>query len=124
MTIRTSEKSKNVISTLTRSFSLGAENVIARIAIVYSLKNYFEDLDFTILEDSKGKEYSRKVLFGTHDKTYVGIICHAHKIRETSPLLPKIIKFHLDRGLNLLEEFKNDRPKINTYEFISGLTLE
>jgi len=124
VTIRTSEKSKNVISNLTRSFSLGAENVIARIAIVYSLKNYYEDLDFNNLEDSKGKEYSRKVLFGTHDKTYVGLICYTHKIRETSPLLPKIIKFHLDRGLNLLEEFKNDRPRINTYEFISGLTTE
>ena len=124
MTIRTSEKSKKIITMLTSSFSLGAENVIARIAIVYSLKNFYEDMDFTVIDDSKGKEYSNKVLFGSHEKTYVGIICFVHKIRETSPLLPKIIKFHLDRGLHLLEDYKNDRPRISTYEFINGLHLD
>jgi DNA sulfur modification protein DndE len=124
MTIRTSENSKNIISTLTSSLSLGTENIIARIAIVYSLKNHVGELDLNILEDSKGKEYTRRVLLGVHDKTYVGMICAVHKIRETSPLLPKILKFHLDRGLKMIEQFKNERPRINSMELIVGLANE
>ena len=37
--IKTSAKNKEVVTVLTRKFGLGAENVIARIAIVYSLQN-------------------------------------------------------------------------------------
>jgi len=122
MTIRTSENSKNIISTLTSSLSLGTENIIARIAIVYSLKNHTGELDLNVLEDSKGKEYTRKVLLGTHDKTYVGMICAVHKIRETSPLLAKILKYHLDRGLKMIEQYKNERPRINSMELIIGLS--
>lgn len=36
--IKTSAKNKEVVTVLTRKFGLGAENVIARIAIVYSLQ--------------------------------------------------------------------------------------
>lgn len=35
--IRTSAKNKDIVTILTRKFGLGAENVIARIAIAYSL---------------------------------------------------------------------------------------
>ena len=124
MTIRTSENSKTIISALTYSLALGAENIIARIAIVYSLKHHQGELDLNSLEDSKGKEYSRKVLLGTHDKVYVGMICQVHMIRETSPLLAKILKYHLDRGLRLIQEFKDARPRINTIEFLNGLASD
>lgn len=124
MTIRTSENSKNIITTLTSSLSLGTENFIARIAIVYSLKHHNGQLDLNNLADSKGKEYSRKVLLGNHDKEYVGMICHVHMIRETSPLIPKLLKYHLDRGLHLIQNFKDERPRINTIEFIYALTSD
>jgi DNA sulfur modification protein DndE len=37
--IRTSKDNKEVVSKLTRKLNLGAENVIARIALAYSLKS-------------------------------------------------------------------------------------
>ena len=37
--IKTSAKNKELVTQLTRKFALGAENVIARIAIAYSLKS-------------------------------------------------------------------------------------
>ena len=37
--IKTSAKNREIVVDLTRKFNLGAENVIARIAIAYSLKS-------------------------------------------------------------------------------------
>ena len=63
--IKTSIKNKDHVIDLTRKFNLGAENVIARIAIAYSLQSgvKFSPLD---IKDSGGKEYSRNVLFGAY----------------------------------------------------------
>ena len=57
--IKTSAKNKEVVTVLTRKFGLGAENVIARIAIVYSLQNgnRFLPTDTTI---KTGQRDSRK----------------------------------------------------------------
>lgn len=52
--IKTSAKNKEVVTVLTRKFGLGAENVIARIAIVYSLQNGNRFLP-TDTTDSGGK---------------------------------------------------------------------
>lgn len=59
--IKTSSKNREIVSELTRKFNLGAENIIARIAIGYSLQSRkkFDPLD---IKDSGGKEYSRSVL--------------------------------------------------------------
>ena len=58
--IKTSAKNKELVTQLTRKFALGAENVIARIAIAYSLQSgiHFSPLD---IKDSGGKEYSKNV---------------------------------------------------------------
>ena len=37
--IKTTAKNKEAVTVLTRKFALGAENVIARIAIAYSLQS-------------------------------------------------------------------------------------
>ena len=63
--IKTSSQNKDAVTILTRKFGLGAENVIARIAIACSLQSgvKFSPLD---VKDSGGKEYTKNVLFGSH----------------------------------------------------------
>ena len=61
--IKTSIKNKELVTQLTRKFALGAENVIARIAIAYSLKSGVK-FHPTEIKDAGGKEYSKSVLFG------------------------------------------------------------
>ena len=58
--IKTSAKNKEVVTVLTRKFGLGAENVIARIAIVYSLQEGTRVLP-TDTKDSGGKEDTKSV---------------------------------------------------------------
>ena len=62
--IKTSKENKIVVTELSRKFNLGAENIIARIALAYSLS---QDrlLSLTDIADSQGKEYSKNILFKT-----------------------------------------------------------
>lgn len=59
--IKTSKENKEVVTNLTHKFGLGAENVIARIALTYSMQSghKFKPSD---VSDSGGKEYSKKIL--------------------------------------------------------------
>lgn len=70
--IKTNSKNKENVVELTRKFNLGAENIIARIAIAYSLQSgvKFSPLDIT---DSGGKEYSKNVLFGNYYSIYIAM---------------------------------------------------
>ena len=72
--IKTTLANKAVVTELTNKFMLGTENVIARIAIAYSLHSgkHFSPLD---VKDSGGKEYSRNVLFGQRFPFYLAMIC-------------------------------------------------
>jgi DNA sulfur modification protein DndE len=101
--IRTSKKNKELVSLLTREHSLGAENVIARIAIAYSLEQG-RKLDLSDLKDSGGKEYSRAVLLGDKDDIYIGMICSFYGIHRSNQDLGKYVKMHLDIGLESLKE--------------------
>lgn len=100
--IRTSKANKELVSELTRKHSLGAENVIARLAIAHSLKEG-EKLDLNNIEDSGGKEYSRKVLFGEYENIYLGMICNFYEIHRGDKSLGRLVKMHLDDGLKRLE---------------------
>ena len=53
--IKTSARNREVVVDLTRKFNLGAENVIARIAIAYSLKSGVK-FSPTDVKDAGGKE--------------------------------------------------------------------
>ena len=81
--IKTSFENREAVTILTRKFNLGAENIIARIAIAYSLQNdaRFSPLD---VKDSGGKEYSRNVLFGSLYPIYVAMICTHYNIQDTN----------------------------------------
>ena len=95
--IKTSSRNKEVVVDLTRKFNLGAENIIARIAIAYSLQcgAKFSPLD---VKDSGGKEYNKNVLFGPYYKIYIAMICTHYQIQDTDKDIPRYLKLHLDDG--------------------------
>ena len=81
--IKTSAKNREIVVDLTRKFNLGAENVIARIAIAYSLKSGVK-FNPTDAKDSGGKEYSRAVLFGSNDFLYIAKVIIERSLHEVS----------------------------------------
>jgi len=111
--IRTSKDNKEVVSQLTRKHNLGAENVIARIALAYSLKSD-KKLKIEDLKDSGGKEYSRKVLFGDYDKYYLALVAQHYQVHISNQDLGKYVKLHLDDGLEMIEKNQNFNNSIIT----------
>jgi len=109
--IKTSEDNKLRVTELTNSLQLGAENVIARIALSYSLSKE-EKLDLKNIKDSKGKEYSNKVLFGNYLPFYVALVCQHYEIYKTNSEIPKYLKLHIDHGLELIHEEWLDNPNL------------
>lgn len=115
--IKTSLQNKEAVTILTRKFGLGAENVIARIAIAYSLQNgaRFSPLD---VKDSGGKEYSKNVLFGNLYTMYATIMCKYYNIRMSDKDLPRYFKLHLDDGLERIMEDVKDNPNLIGYDYL------
>ena len=99
---KTSKENKELVTELTSRHSLGAENVIARLAIAHSLKEG-KKLDLKNLTDSGGKEYSRKVLFGEYENIYLGMICNLYGIHKNDKDLGRLVKLHLDEGLHKIK---------------------
>ncbi|KXK30211.1 MAG: hypothetical protein UZ01_01684 [Candidatus Brocadia sinica] len=115
--IKTSAANKSIVTELTRKLSLGPENIIARIAFAYSLSKN-EKFSLAEVRDSKGKEYSRNVLFGDNLPYYVSLICAHYKIYKTDKDIPKYIKMHIDHGLELIDgEFKKN-PNLTGFDFL------
>lgn len=115
--IRTSKENKEIVSQLTRTLGLGAENVIARIALTYSLSKD-NKLELKNIHNSSGKEYSKSVLFGEYYDYYLGLICVHYNLYKTDKDLPKYIKMHIDDGLQLLNEEINERSNIDGFDFL------
>ena len=115
--IKTSTENRERVARLTRKFGLGAENIIARIAIAYSLKqgNHF---DPTKVKDSGGKEYSRNVLFGNLFPLYLSMICEHSQIKSTDKDLPRYFKLHLDDGLELIDKDVKDNPNLVGFDYL------
>ena len=115
--IKTSTENKERVTRLTRKFGLGAENIIARIAIAYSLKQGGH-FDPTKVKDSGGKEYSRNVLFGNLFPLYLSMICEHYQIKSTDKDLPRYFKLHLDDGLELIDKDVKDNPNLVGFEYL------
>lgn len=115
--IKTSTENKERVTRLTRKFGLGAENIIARIAIAYSLKQG-EHFDPTKVKDSGGKEYSRNVLFGNLFPLYLSMICEHYQIKSTDKDLPRYFKLHLDDGLELIDKDVRDNPNLVGFDYL------
>lgn len=115
--IKTSTENKERVTRLTRKFGLGAENIIARIAIAYSLKQGGH-FDPTKVKDSGGKEYSRNVLFGNLFPLYLPMICEHYQIKSTDKDLPRYFKLHLDDGLELIDKDVKDNPNLVGFDYL------
>lgn len=115
--IKTSTKNKEAVTVLTRKFGLGAENVIARIAIAYSLQceAKFSPLD---IKDSGGKEYSKSVLFGNLYPIYAALMCKHYGIKLSDKDLPRYFKLHLDDGLERIMEDVKDNPNLVGFDYL------
>jgi DNA sulfur modification protein DndE len=117
--IRTSKENKEVVTQLTNKLNLGAENVVARIALAYSLAQD-EKLDLKDLKDSGGKEYSKSVLFGDNFDIYLGMICSFYNLYRSDNDLGKYVKLHLDHGLRLVHD-KSESLNNDGFELIAKL---
>ena len=115
--IKTTLANKAVVTELTNKFMLGTENVIARIAIAYSLHSgkHFSPLD---VKDSGGKEYSRNVLVGQRFPFYLAMICTYYNIKENDMNIPRYFKMHLDDGLEMIYADIKDNPNLVGYGYL------
>lgn len=115
--IKTSKANKDIVTDLSRKFNLGAENIIARIALTYSLSQN-RLLSLSDIADSQGKEYSKNVLFGSNMPYYIGLICVKYGLYKTDKDIPKYIKLHIDDGLQLMNKELRDNPNLNGYDYL------
>jgi DNA sulfur modification protein DndE len=115
--IKTSKANKDIVTDLSRKFNLGAENIIARIALTYSLSQD-HILSLADISDSQGKEYSKNVLFGSNLPYYIGLICVKYGLYKTDKDIPKYIKLHIDDGLQLMNKELRDNPNLNGYDYL------
>ncbi len=115
--IRTSSKNREIVIELTRKFNLGAENVIARIALGYSMQSGERFSPFDV-KDSGGKEYSKNVLFGNYYPIYETLICTHYQISNNDKDLPRYFKMHLDHGLELIYQDVIDNPNLLGYDYL------
>lgn len=115
--IKTSRANKLVVTELSRKFNLGAENVIARIALAYSLAQD-RQLSLSDIADSQGKEYSKNVLFGSNLPYYIGLIGVKYGLYKTDKDIPKYVKLHIDDGLQLMNKELRNNPNLNGYDYL------
>lgn len=115
--IKTSAKNRENVVELTRKFNLGAENVIARIALAYSLQSgtKFSPLD---IKDSGGKEYSKNVLFGSYYPVYLAMVCTLYQIPDSDKDIPRYFKLHLDDGLERIAKDVKENPNLVGYDYL------
>lgn len=115
--IKTSEKNRQVVRELTTKLGLSPENLIARIAFAYSIA-LRRKLNLNDIQDSKGKEYSAKVLFGDYSEMYVAIVCQHYGIYKSDYDIPRYIKMHIDDGLGLISHTLEENPNLSLFDFI------
>jgi len=120
--IKTSEKSQEIIRRLTPKLGdRTPENVIARIALSYSLQKGVKfniNQDFNSF-DSKGKEYKDHILFDSQYRDYyIALICQYYDIYKTDENIPKYVKLHIDNGLELLDKIF-DTSEYTFFDFLN-----
>ena len=120
--IKTSEKNQEIVRKLTTKLPYGTkENVIARIALGYSLQTgkKFQTSDFN-LYDSKGKEYKDHILFDEKYRDfYIALISQYYGLYKTDEVnIPRYIKLHIDHGLELLDNIFQDNYNYTFFDFL------
>ena len=115
--IKTSKENKIVVTELSRKLNLGAENIIARIALAYSISKN-QRLSISNIKDSQGKEYSKSVLFGNNYPFYLALICTHYNLYKSDKDIPKYIKMHIDDGLEIINNELTENPNLNGFEYL------
>ena len=115
--IRTSKANKELVTQLTNKLNLGAENIIARLAFSYSLSKEYR-LDLAKIDDSMGKEYNAKVLFGNYIDIYIALICVHYNLHKADKDISKYIKMHIDDGLLLISKDIANKDSITGNDFL------
>jgi DNA sulfur modification protein DndE len=117
--LKTSEANKDRVVELTNKLGGSIkENVVARIAITYSLaRGYHLDL-LNDLRDSKGKEYKDEVLLGQYRSFYIALICQHYSIHKTDANVSRYIKLHLDHGLELMSKLFEQNKNYTSTDFL------
>lgn len=117
--IKTSEANHKVVSDLTRKLPNGTkENVIARIAIGYSISlgNKFQLKE---MQNQRGKEYKDHILFDEKYKDfYLALICQHYGIYKNDEDIPKYLKIHLDHGLEVLGNMFESSKNYTIFDFL------
>lgn len=104
---------------MTKKLNLGAENIIARIAFAHSLAQD-RKMDLKKISDSRGKEYSSKVLFGEYSDFYVGMICVTYNLHKSDKDIARYVKMHIDDGLELIGKKIDLKSTITGTEFLTN----
>ncbi len=116
--VKTSEANKDRVVALTAKLgNTIKENVVARIALAYSLSRN-RQLDITKPSDSRGKEYKDDVLLGQYRNLYIALICQHYGIHKTDVNIPRYVKMHLDHGLELMASVFEQNPNYSSIEFL------
>ena len=117
--LKTSEANKERVIELTRILGNNVkENVVARIAIAYSLARGYRLDPTNDLRDSKGKEYKDDVLLGQYRNLYIALVCQHYGIHKTDGNLPRYVKMHLDHGLELMSKVFAENRNYTSIEFL------
>jgi DNA sulfur modification protein DndE len=115
--IRTTKTNKELVTRLTNKLGLGAENVIARIALSYSLATG-EQLDLKLIGDNNGKEYAFRVLFGEYAELYVAMVACHYRLYKTDKDIVRYIKMHIDHGLLLINSDIEKKYSLSGTDFL------
>ena len=115
--IKTSKSNKELVTNLTNKLNLGPENVIARLALSFSLGKE-RKLDLSRIQDSGGKEYSSKILLGSYIDIYISILCTHYNIHKTDKDVPRYLKMHIDDCLELINLEVANKDTITGTDFL------
>lgn len=120
--IKTSETNQEAVRKLTQMLPTGTkENVIARIALAYSLSSgkRFLPHEFAIY-DSKGKEYKDHILFDVKYRPfYIALVCQAYGVHKLEDNISKYVKLHIDHGLETIWELFLKNPDYTFFDFLA-----
>jgi DNA sulfur modification protein DndE len=117
--LKTSEANKDRVVELTAKLgNTIKENVVARIAITYSLARGYRLDPVKDLRDSKGKEYKDDVLLGQYRTLYIALVCQHYGLYKTDANLPRYFKMHLDHGLELMSKLFEQNKNYTSTDFL------
>lgn len=118
--LHTSKKTQEIFVALGKSVSL-QPYILSKLAIALSVrKGQLQPDDYET--DNEGLELSRQVIFGDHDLLFKSLIVNNEgKVVREDDYFPGLVKAHLDRGAQLLDDEKRYSRSKNFYNHLCHL---